>query len=95
VVTQERRELVDRTFRARLSWTLLGGLGLLGLTRDLSVGIRGALLAVGIAGFVWLNQPLVAWIRRARADGDARWQPMAIGMALRLVALALVVALAW
>ena len=48
-----------------------------------------------IAGFVWLNQPLVAWIRRARADGDARWQPMAIGMALRLVALALVVALAW
>lgn len=92
---QARRELVDRMFRARLSWTLLGGLGLIGLTSGFPVSIRGALLGVGIAGFVWLNQPLVGWMRRARAAGDETWKPMAVGMALRVVALVLVVAVSW
>jgi len=95
VVTEARRELVDRMFRARLSWTLLGGLGLIGFTRDLGVGVRGALLGLGVAAFVWLNRPLWAWIREARSSGDASWQPMAIGMLLRAVALVLVIAVAW
>lgn len=82
-------------FRARLSWTLLGGLGLIGFTRDLGVGLRGALLGVGVAVFVWLNRPLWVWIRAARLAGDASWHPMAIGMFLRVVALVLVVVVAW
>ncbi len=95
VVTEARRELVDRMFRARLSWTLLGGLGLIGFTRDLGVGLRGALIGIGIAAFVWLNRPLLIWIRTARSTGDVSWQPMAIGMLLRVVALVLVVVVAW
>jgi hypothetical protein len=94
-VDDARREFVDRMFRARLSWTLLGGLGLLGLTTGLGVGFRGALLGLGIAGFVWLNRPLARWILDARRTGDAGWQPMAVGMVLRVVALIAVVAVSW
>ena len=90
-----RRQFVDRMFRARLSWTLLGGLGLLGLTADFGVGLRGALLAVGLAGFIWLNRPLALWILDARRTGNGDWQPMAIGMALRVIALVAVVAVSW
>ena len=82
-------------FRARLSWTLLGGIGLLGLTSEMSIGVRGALLGVGVAAFVWLNQPLARWILGARKAGDASWQPMAVGMALRVVALIAVVLVSW
>jgi hypothetical protein len=82
-------------FRARLSWTLLGGVGLVGLTNEMTVAIRGSLLGVAIAAFLWLNQPLVAWIRRSRALADPRWKPAAIGLALRVVALAVVVAISW
>jgi hypothetical protein len=90
-----RRQFVDRMFRARLSWTLLGGLGLLGLTADLNVALRGALLAAGLGAFIWLNRPLALWILTARRAGNADWQPMAMGMALRVVALVAVVAVSW
>ncbi len=82
-------------FRARVSWTLIGAIGLLGLTSDFGVGARGALLGVAIAGFIWLNRPLLTWIVLARGAQDARWKPMAVGMALRLVGLAAVIAVSW
>lgn len=90
-----RRESVDRMFRARLSWTLLGGIGLIGLAGDLGVAVRGGLLAIGLGVFLWLNEPLARWILAARRAGDARWQPMAIGMVLRVVALVAVVLVSW
>lgn len=94
-VDEARRQAVDRMFRARLSWTLLGGVGLLGLTAGLNIGIRGALLGMAIATFIWLNQPLAMWMLGARSAGDPRWKPMAIGMVLRVVALATVIAFSW
>ena len=87
--------MVNAMFRSRLSWTLLGGVGLLGLTRDLGTGLRGALLALAIAGFVWLNQPQLAWLTTLRAAGDDRWRPVAAGLALRCVALMILVAFSW
>jgi hypothetical protein len=95
VQDSERRAAIDRMFRARLSWTLLGGVGLIGLTSGLDVGWRGALLAVAIAAFIWLNHPLVAWVLASRAGGRPGWEPMAIGFALRVVALVAVIAVAW
>lgn len=94
-MNEERRQTIERMFRARLSWTVLAGVGLVGLTRELNFGVRGALFAVAIGAFVWLNQPLGAWILRARAGGDTRWQPAALGMVLRVVALISVIAFAW
>ncbi|MFO0685264.1 MAG: hypothetical protein U0234_24600 [Sandaracinus sp.] len=94
-MTPDRREAIDRMFRARLSWTLLGGAGLVGLTQDLGVAWRGLFLAAMIAAFGWLNDPLVRWTWRARRDGDPRWQPMAIGIVLRVVALGAVLAVSW
>jgi len=94
-VDEARRQHIERMFRARLSWTVLGGIGLIGLTSDLSVALRGALLGAAIAAFVWLNQPLVAWILATRREGTGEWRPMAIGMALRVVALVLVIGFSW
>ncbi len=94
-MTPDRRENIDRMFRARLSWTLLGGAGLVGLTQDLSVGWRGLFLGVIVAGLGWLNEPLVRWTWTARRAGDPRWQPMAIGIVLRVVALGAVIAVSW
>lgn len=82
-------------FRARLSWTLLGGVGLVGLTSGLGVPVRGGILAVALGVFLWLNQPLAAWVVARRRKGDARWQPAAVGLGLRCVALCAVIWLSW
>lgn len=94
-VDGSRRQAIDRMFRARLSWTLIGAIGLIGLTSGLGVAVRGALFALGLAGFVWLNQPLLAWVLATRRAGDERWQPAAVGMVLRVVGLAIVLAVSW
>ncbi len=94
-VHDERRRFVDRMFRARLSWTLIGAVGLLGLTADLEVGLRGALLAFGIAAFAWLNDPLLRWVLAARRTADPAWKPMAIGLVLRVLGLIAVIAVSW
>lgn len=82
-------------FRARLSWTLVGGIGLLALTSGLGTGVRGLLFGVGVAVFVWLNEPLVRWTFQARRAGHPGWQPMAIGFALRVIGLIAVIVVAW
>jgi hypothetical protein len=94
-MTDERRQAVDRMFRARLSWTLVGGMGLIGLTSGLEVGLRGVLLAGAVGAFVWLNRPLLLWMLAARRAGDTRWRPAAIGLALRVVGMVVVLSIAW
>ena len=79
-------------FRARLSWTVIGAVGMLGLYREGPLALRLTLLFVALAAFAWLNQMQLLWALSLRRDRDPRWQPMAIGLALR--GLALVLALA-
>lgn len=90
-----RRQFVDRMFRARVSWTLVGGIGLIGLTNELSSGFRGALLGIGVAVFVWLNHPLLRWVMTARRVGDPSWKPMALGLVLRVFGLLAVIVISW
>lgn len=92
---EAKRQAVDRMFRARVSWTLIGGVGLIGLTNGLGVGIRGALFGIALGMFAWLNRPLVIWMLAARRASDPRWQPMALGFVLRIVALVTVLVFAW
>jgi len=91
----DRRRHVDAMFRARVSWIVVGGVGLLGLLRDSPFAVRGALMFVALATFGWLNRLPLDWIRELRRDGDTRWQPMAVGLALRCAGLMVALAVGW
>lgn len=82
-------------FRARLSWTVVGAVGLIGLTTGVGVALRGGLLALGLGAFVWLNEPIARWILAARRAGDSTWLPVALGTGLRVIALVTVVVASW